>query len=210
MTMKQYYCTKCGHPLDSAVSDCNNCGANSFATRQAEEQLRELGIATPQPKKLGFFARMDQRRRERRAQQKLRDDERARQFAERFVKGEAPQTLTEAILGFGISAILKPRVLTTPQGIITYHVGNIANRPIDTLTAGIKITRNAKGIEVDRNLDDIDQKLKDVLAVNPSADLTPIAIALNITILDDQRTGIRSTTSSAAQSETLHDVLTRK
>jgi hypothetical protein len=118
----------------------------------------------------------------------------ATQWLNHFLFHDIPETTVAMLKGMDVFLRLifsHPRVVTCPQGVVSY----VAYDLYFTKPSGIPpsadpyspshLLRDWKNIHP---LDAIDQKIVDILAANPDADLKALEGALGIKILNVQRT----------------------
>ncbi len=116
--------------------------------------------------------------REREEQRKQEQAKKREEIIKRFRSGEPPQTLNE--LGFAIVAnrVTRPRIVTCPQGVVSYTIAPQANPNI-----GSVLQRLFKP-------EDIDNKIRDILAASPGltlAKLRKFGRAMGISIHDFEK-----------------------
>lgn len=127
---------------------------------------------------MGILKRIADRLEARAKRNKQREIKRAqeeREMFHRIEKGEPPQSPIENLYKMAYSEITKARILTCSQGVVIYKFN-------------YKLGNTLSDIFLEDIIEDAEKKLAETLAANPKVDLTKVAPALGITIIDDQRT----------------------
>jgi hypothetical protein len=112
-----------------------------------------------------------------RERKKQEREEKRRELIERISKDEPPKSLGERLTRASLKAAMRPRMVTSPQGIVTY---TLPDKP--DLLAVFQNTLDYKTV---------DQQIREVLAANPDLsldDLKDLEPALRVKVLSFKKT----------------------
>lgn len=154
----------------------------SIARRSARPSgSRTVRLWNQQPRRIPVgIAEWRKQWRERREQKRARQVQERAEMIERIRRGEPPKTESEAALRILFSRATASRVVTCPQGVVTYRVARSKTDIGDNILD--------KALQMTFKPEATDNKIKEILAVNPRADLRKMASALGIEIIDCQLT----------------------